>query len=71
MAEKASVSVGERSAAAESESVQSGCKAPPAGAGGLGFTPQVSNSDRVVQPFPRSPKLQRKKPARRSKVQWQ
>lgn len=44
---------------------QSGLAAPSAGSkgalqDGLGFTLLDSSSDRVVQPFPRSPKLQRK-----------
>ncbi|XP_026154868.1 tripartite motif-containing protein 14 [Mastacembelus armatus] len=63
MAEKESVSLGnEKSAVALS--VQSGLMAPSAGAhsvlDGLSFTPLDSNSNRDVQPFPRSPKLQRK-----------
>lgn len=59
MAEKESLSV------AEVLSEQSGHLAPSAGAvgvlhDGLSFTPLDSNGDKTVQPFPRSPKLQRK-----------
>ncbi|KAI3375846.1 hypothetical protein L3Q82_004123 [Scortum barcoo] len=48
------------------QSAQDGLAAPSAGMFGLlqdgvGFTPLDSNSDRAVQPFPRSPKLQKKK----------
>lgn len=59
MAEKESLSVG------DGQSVLSGLVAPSVGIhsvpqDGLSFTPLDSNSDGVVQPFPRSPKLQRK-----------
>nr|XP_043876179.1 tripartite motif-containing protein 14 [Solea senegalensis] len=56
------------------QSVQSALAAPPTGAssvlqGGLSLTPLDSSSDRVVQPFPRSPKLQRRKSAKPTKEQ--
>lgn len=59
MAEKDSFSTG------SGQSLLGGSAAPPAGACGvrqdaLSFTLLDSSSDRVVQPFPRSPKLQRK-----------
>ncbi|XP_018529832.1 nuclear factor 7, ovary [Lates calcarifer] len=64
MAEKGPFSVG-NGKSTMAQSVQSGLAAHSAGAhsvlqDGLSFTPLDSNSDRVVQPFPRSPKLQRK-----------
>nr|XP_019955718.1 PREDICTED: E3 ubiquitin-protein ligase TRIM62-like isoform X1 [Paralichthys olivaceus]XP_019955719.1 PREDICTED: E3 ubiquitin-protein ligase TRIM62-like isoform X1 [Paralichthys olivaceus] len=68
MSEKQSLSVGNGQSTADL-SEQRGVTAPHAGArnalqDGLcltDWTPLESNSDRVVQPFPRSPKLQRKK----------
>ncbi|XP_070785807.1 nuclear factor 7, ovary [Enoplosus armatus] len=59
MAEKEALSVG------NGQSAQSGLAAPPAGPhsvlqDGLSFTPLDSRADSVVQPFPRSPKFQRK-----------
>ncbi|XP_056225803.1 nuclear factor 7, ovary isoform X1 [Seriola aureovittata] len=65
MAERESLSVGNGQSAV-AQSVQSGVAPPSAGAhsvlqDGLSFTPLDFNCDRVVQPFPRSPKLQRKK----------
>eukprot|EP00064_Thunnus_orientalis_P015169 superscaffoldBa00002763_g15219 len=64
MAEKEALSVG-NGQSKQAQSVQSGLPAPSAGAHGviqegLSFTPLDSSSDRVVQPFPRSPKLQKK-----------
>ncbi|XP_035482596.1 nuclear factor 7, ovary isoform X2 [Scophthalmus maximus] len=65
MAEKESLSVGnEQSTMAQL--VQSGLTAPSAGAHSvlqdrLSLTPLESNRDRPVQPFPRSPRLQKKK----------
>lgn len=60
MAEGQSLSVG------GAQAVQGGLTAPSAGTRSalqdrLSFTPLDSNSDGVVQPFPISPKLQRKK----------
>lgn len=65
MAEKEPLSVG-NGQSTMAQSVQSCLAAPSAGAhsvlqDGLSFTPLDSNCDRVVQPFPRSPKLQRKR----------
>lgn len=54
MAEGRSLSVG------GAQPVQGGLAAPSAGTG-LSFTPLDSHSDGVVQPFPISPKLQRRK----------
>lgn len=59
MAEKEASSVG------NGQSAQGGLAAPSAGThgvlqDGLSFTPLDSNRAGVVQPFPRSPKLQRK-----------
>ncbi|XP_047194873.1 nuclear factor 7, brain [Hippoglossus stenolepis] len=63
MSEKESLSVGNGQA---TTAQLSGVTAPPAGTrsvleDGLSLTPLDSNSDRLVQPFPRSPKLQRNK----------
>lgn len=62
MAEKEALSVDNGQSAA---AAQGGLRSPSAGThsvlqDGLSYTPLDSNSDRVVQPFPRSPKLQRK-----------
>ncbi|XP_035531539.1 uncharacterized protein LOC118338350 isoform X2 [Morone saxatilis] len=64
MAEKEALSVGNGQPTA-AQSAQSGLAAPSAGTHSalqdrLSFTPLDSTSNRVVQPFPRSPKLQRK-----------
>ncbi len=63
MAEKGlSVNNGQSAVA---QSAESGLEAPSTGTHSvlqdrMSFTPLDFNSDRVVQPFPRSPKLQRK-----------
>lgn len=64
MAEKKALSVGNGQSTV-AQSAQGGLVAPSAGMhgalqDGLSFTPLDSNTDGVVQPFPRSPKLQRK-----------
>lgn len=64
MAEKKAISVG-NSQSTEARSAQSSLAAPSVGAqsvlqDGMSFTPLDYNSDQVVQPFPRSPKLQKK-----------
>jgi len=64
MAEKESLLVGSVQPAAV-QSLQSQLSPPSAGISnvlqeGVSFTPLDSNTNRVVQPFPRSPKLQRK-----------
>lgn len=64
MAEGEPLSVGNGQSALV-QSVQSDLMAPSAGIHGLlqdgsSYTPLDSNTDRTVQPFPRSPKLQRK-----------
>ncbi|XP_044038774.1 E3 ubiquitin-protein ligase TRIM62 [Siniperca chuatsi] len=64
MAEEEASSVGNGQSTA-AQSAQGGLAAPSAGIhsalqDGLRFTPLDSSGDRVVQPFPRSPKLQRK-----------
>lgn len=77
MAEKEALSVG-NDQSREALSAQSGLAAPSAGAHGvledrLSFTTLDSNSERPVQPFPRSPKLQKKmaKAAQPSQVMMQ
>lgn len=64
MAEKEALSAGNGQSTA-AQSAQGSLAAPSAGAHGVlqdgaSFTPLDSGSDRVVQPFPRSPKLQKK-----------
>ncbi|XP_032366875.1 E3 ubiquitin-protein ligase TRIM62 [Etheostoma spectabile] len=64
MAEKEASPIGNGQSPA-AESPQGGLTAPPAGSPGvlqdaLSFTTLDSDAQRVVQPFPRSPKLQRK-----------
>ncbi|XP_078131699.1 E3 ubiquitin-protein ligase TRIM62 [Sander vitreus] len=64
MAEKEASSIGNGKSTVD-ESAQSGFTAPPAGSHGvlqdrLSFTALDSDAHSVVQPFPRSPKLQRK-----------
>ncbi|KAM9836825.1 putative E3 ubiquitin-protein ligase TRIML1 isoform 1-T1 [Aulostomus maculatus] len=65
MAEKAPLSVQKGLKTVKQQSAHSGMEAPSASTQGelrdrLSFTPLDTNDDRVVQPFPRSPKLQGK-----------
>lgn len=64
MAEREALSVG-NGQASEAQSAQSGLAPPSADSHGVlrdgpSFTPLGPSGDGVVQPFPRSPKLQRK-----------